>query len=100
MVHDADQWTARLQPPQPPVDQRQRWMVQLVLQENVHGKVAQAPVQAQREVVGQMRRVAAPGERHDLDGIAGLTQMLDQLAVVEIAAGERRPAKASSTPPT
>ena len=72
VVHDADQRIARLKPSQPPVHQRQRRMVQLVLQQNIHGEVAQTPVQAQREVVGQMRRIAAPGERHNLDRIAGL----------------------------
>ena len=61
-------------------------MIQLVLQENVHVQVAQASGQVHREVVGQMRAVVAPGERYDLDRITGLAQMLDQLAVVEIAA--------------
>ena len=74
---------------QPAVGQHERRVVELVLHEHVEAPAVQAPGERSGRVVGQMAGIVAPRQRDDLDVVAVRGQVLHQLAVVQVAAGQR-----------
>ena len=75
--------------PEPAVRPDERRVVQLVLQEDVEARSLQPAGECPRHVVAQVAAVVPPRQRDDLDVVPAGREVLRQLAVVEVAAGER-----------
>ena len=63
-------------------------MIELILQQRIKGGVAQTPIQVDGEVVPQVASIGPPGQGDDVHVISLAAQMLDEQAIIEVAASE------------
>jgi hypothetical protein len=74
-------------PSQAPVELKKRRMHQFILQHQVEGLVLQSAKEAAGQIIRQATRIGSPRQRHHGDPVSALSQMLDELAVIQKPAG-------------